>query len=196
VQRELTKAVDHSGEALVLVGEVPTVEPGRLVEVDGGSVAIGEARGVREQIADLDRSPRLLRREPGPRRSAFRRSHRHDRIPERGKVTLDRIVQQEAALLVEHQHGHARDRLAHRGDTEDRVGRHGFPRLDVHPPVRPEMRRLPVARDVHDRAGHPLLVDAPLHQGVQPGQPRRIETEPGGVRGRRRRRRRRSLRGN
>ena len=79
---------------------------------------VGE-RG-RQEVADLDRAAGLLGAE---RRSRGRTLGGRDgdlRIPERGNVTLDRIVEHELPLLVEHHHRDARHRDAHRRRCRDR----------------------------------------------------------------------------
>ena len=67
---------------------------------------LAHAGSVREQVADRE-----------PRRLAVRGLQ----VLEFRQVLLDRIVDGELALVLEHEHGRAGDRLGHRGDPEDRV---------------------------------------------------------------------------
>ena len=99
-----------------------------------------------QQIADRHRP---LRR-PGFVRAIVIDARQHDLAArELGKVFRHRIVDADLALLDEHHHRQRGDRLGHRRDPEDRVGRHrhGF-RVELPGCVE---KQLAVAVDDHHR---------------------------------------------
>ena len=96
--------------------------------------AIDQAGGVAHQV--LDRDLAVGRHGLGDR-FAMRRAAATLMLANFGKYFAERIVDQDLALLVEHQGADRRHRLGHRGDVEDGVGGHRRHR----PPCRASHRR-------------------------------------------------------
>ena len=93
------------------------------------------------------------------------------RLREGGDIFGQGIRDQHPPLLDQHHRRHRDDRLGHRIDSEDRVGRHRRP-------VRPEGAQRPgeadfaVARDQHRKSWRPSGCDLALHdrrQALEPG---------------------------
>ena len=89
---------------------------------------------------------------------------------QRGEILSDRIVELEAPLLVEHHDGHARDRLRHRGDPEDRVGSHRRARVSVRHAVGSEVSLAAFPRDQGDRPSDRIVVHVALHDLFESAQ--------------------------
>src|SRR5690606_10371122 len=124
---------DRRADRLGLVGEIPAGTRRRaeaLLAVLPGDVrfhAVGDARRVRQPIANLDLSAR-----------------RHDshsvvgtlgdgRLGELGNEAAHRLGEPDAPFLDEHQDGRARDGLRLRGNAEDGVDPHRIARLAIPP---------------------------------------------------------------
>ncbi len=73
-------------------------------------------------------------------------------------------VSRSLPFLDQHHHRDADDGLRHRHDAEDGVLRHRLLRLEVHQPLRLEVRDAAVPRDERDGAAEGLRVDMALHQ--------------------------------
>jgi hypothetical protein len=102
--------------------------------------AIGEARGVGQQMADRD--DRLLA--IGARRREVGQEGRH------------RIVEVQKASLGQSEGRDGDDRLGHAGKAEDGVHRHGRAGFAVGEACCPAVEGLPVAQDQHDHAHQAL----------------------------------------
>ena len=108
------------------MGEVPAGDV-RFHPFGGrGPPAVGDPRGVGEQVADGDRLPRghhvvgpvgVRARDGGL--EVFR------------EMAADRVRDQEPPLLLQHHDGHAHDRLGLGGDPEDVAGLERIVRLPV-----------------------------------------------------------------
>ena len=85
-----------------------------------------------------------------------RRGDRHLGILELRNVLRDGICEPELAFFDEDQDRHGRDRLAGRGQAEQRVLGHRLFGVEVHQAVRFEVRHTAAARDDRDRAGYVL----------------------------------------
>ena len=116
-QRHRRPHVDRAGQ--VEVGRAAPLEPGVAVHgVDRVGVveAVGEPGRVGQQVPDAHR----LGGRHGHRR--LRRPAAVDAlVAERLDVAVQRVLQLEGALLVEHHRRHRRDRLGHRVDAPQRV---------------------------------------------------------------------------
>ena len=135
------------------------------------SVAVGQPRGVSEEVAHRHRPNRLDQSE----RALISGSLQHLGVRELGQVAFHRVVQQNAALLHQHHHGDAGDRLGHRGDAEQGVGRHRAALFAVRHPEGAEVRDPAAPSDQHRCAGHVAVVHVGAEQIVQPLQPLRAQ---------------------
>ena len=127
------------------------------VEVGNGasrirSSAVGEARGVPQEVVDADRT--LLRfvldfarRVPGGD------LHRG----EVGKIIGEPAIERQPAMLGQRQHPDRRHDLGHRRKPEDRIDPHGLAGLLVLGAVSLQQDELAVARDSNDGARHAIL---------------------------------------
>jgi hypothetical protein len=88
-----------------------------------------------------------------------------------GNELRDGIGEANLAVLDEHQNRHTDHRLGHRHDAEDGVLLHRLLAVDVHQPVRLEMRDAAVARDERHGPGEVLRGNLTLHQLADALQP-------------------------
>jgi hypothetical protein len=102
------------------------------------------------------------RHRPGLRHVARRR--RHLELGEFRDVFGDRIVERPLALLVEHHHRDADNRLGHRRNAEDRVAGERFFRFEILDAVGVEGDHLAVARHERGDPGQLGLVDQRPHR--------------------------------
>ena len=120
-----------------------------LVDRGAAEHAVGEAAGVRHQLAHRHR---VIRRDLRDR--AVLRIHFRDlEVRELGNVLRHRIVELPLAFLEQHHHRDAGDRLGHRVDAEDRVLLHRRAALQVALAGGLELHDLAVLRDHRDDAG-------------------------------------------
>ena len=122
---------------------------------------VREPAGVRQQVADVDRPDRVDERAVGAE---------HLDGSEGGQVGGDRVLELEAALLVQqHQRGR-HDRLGHRVDPKDRVGGHrqvGFP---VAMAELLGVNDLPASADHRADADDATFLDVGLHDRSRDGR--------------------------
>ena len=136
-----------------------------IERVDGVLVLepVGETRRVDHQIVHGDGTHERLRRE-----RIGVAACEHPRIGERGDELRDRIVELKAALLVEHQRRHGRDRLGHRVDAIDGVRFDRALRLDVAIATGLEPGEAIVAHDGDEQPGKLSRVHPPPHPWRDP----------------------------
>ncbi len=127
--------------------------PGLAIDI-GGPMA--HAGGVQEQIAHGRRPSRRSRRTVGLE---------DDDTSELWQVLLHRVVQREAPLFEQHQHGDGRHRLGHRVDAEERALRHRGARREVLVADGGHVREAAVAREHRDRPRHATFI----HEAAQHG---------------------------
>ena len=96
--------------------------------------------------------------------------HRDLRVAELRDEARHGVGQTDLPLFHEHQDGDAGHRLRHRGDGEDGVLLHRGVRLEVHQPVRLEMRYVPAPRDDGDGPGDLVRIDGALDHLADPLQ--------------------------
>ena len=107
------------------------------------TAAVDEAGSVAHQI--LYRDLPIGRNGFGGRFAAIASGNPH--VGEFRKVFAQGIVDENIALLVEHQGAHCRHGFGHRGDVEDRVSGHGDAGGLVTPAIRIERNQFSVPRD-------------------------------------------------
>ena len=112
------------GEALARIVQQRDVRPALRSVVDlrepRVEERVGDAGGVRQQIANRHRPRRRPRR---PRAVRSVEPGEHAQTIELRQIRRGRRVDLDRAVLHEHHHGERRDRLRHRCDAEDRVWR-------------------------------------------------------------------------
>jgi len=82
----------------------------------------------------------------------------------------DGIVRRPEALVVQDHHRGARDRLGHREDAEEGVGRKRLAARQVLRPHSVDVHEAAAAGDQGDRASQHAAVDQPPHLGVDGAQ--------------------------
>ena len=87
------------------------------------------------------------------------------------KILAEGIVDQELALLIQHQRADRRHRLGHRGDVEDGVGGHGDIGRLVAAAIGVEHHELAAPGHRDDRAGNPAGLDVGFQRCLDPRQP-------------------------
>ena len=146
-QRDLGQVLDHRlqrarlcdlADLLLAIGGI---DIGALLE------AVGQARGVAQQVDDQHRP----RRRPG-QECRRRAGLEHAEVFPFRDVFVDGLVERDAAFLEQHHEGHAGDRLGHRIDAEDGVV------LDRH-------LALDVGKALHRRVDH---LAAAIDQELRP----------------------------
>ncbi len=125
--------------------------------------AVGDAGGVREQVADRDGAFR------GNDPDAGLVLDRDGGLAEGGNEMADRIVQADLAFLEERQHGGAGDGLGLRGDAEDGVGGHLPAGFFIAPADGVLVDGLAVVQHQGDGAGDLVLIDILLEQMIDTG---------------------------
>ena len=105
-------------------------------------------------------------------------------VRELGQILRHGISDRELALILQHQNRDAGDRLGHRGDPEQRVGRHRTFRRDIGETGRLDVENLILCDDGGDSAGDFVLRDHRLHRGADARQLRlRSNGDQGGGQG-------------
>ncbi len=169
-------------ECIQAAGRLEIIDLGLAVGgVDAGAhhEAVGQSRGVGDQIDDLHR-PLRPRGQEARRRAGEQGGHAAgvdaQSLPRRD-MGADIILQADQAFLGEHHQGHRSDRLAHRIDAEDGVLAHGLAALEVHVAAHAGVDQLAAAIDLGEQARQVAAVDvAARHHLVEPSQPRRRQT--------------------
>jgi hypothetical protein len=144
----------------------------RLVDRVGGLEAVGEARGVGEQVPHEHRL--------GGRDGDRRRGHPHAvdaQVAEGGDELRHRVEERKRPLLVEHHRRDRRDRLGHRVDAPDRVGLHRQPGLRVAMAARGHVGDPAPARDHELRALEAPVGHEAVEVGVEPRETLGIEPD-------------------
>ena len=147
----------------------PVVGRQHLVTV---AFAVGQPGGMSEEVAHRHR-PLWLDQ---PKRAAIPYPLQHLGVRELRQVARHRMVQQNTPLLDQHHHGDAGDRLGHRGDAEQGVGRHRAALLAVRHPEGAQMGDLAAPGDQRRGSGHVAIVDVGTKEIVQPFQPPRAQS--------------------
>ena len=157
--------VDHLGQRRRAV-DVDAPAPVQRVDRMAGHEAVGQPRGVGQQVTDLH-LPLGERR-----RVAVGGAVRpHPQVRPGGDEAGDGIVELEAALLVERHQRHRDDRLGHRVDAEDRVGGHRLAGGDVSQPRAAQVCDPTLPGDERQHAGELAGGDvALLEERRDPGQ--------------------------
>ena len=150
-QRQLRQPVDHRLERLIAFWRLALAYPG--VDVEAGRVA--------HQL---------------PHRHRLRLRHfavrcGHLEAGELGDVLGHRVVERPLALLPEHHHGHAHDRLGHRREAKDRVAGDRLLRRQILDAVRVEVDDLAVPRDERRDTGEFAVVHQRAHRLLNRLQP-------------------------
>ena len=130
-----------------------------------------EAGGVKQKIADGDRSRRRTR--CGARLAG------HNDVLEFGDERGDRVVEGEAALFVQHHHRDGRHGFGHRVDAKERPLGHRRLRLEILNADGFEVCHLAASRHGRDGPGNPMLRDVSVQQIGRVTETR--SREPGGV---------------
>ena len=115
-------------------------------------LAVGEARAVRQEIAERDRPLRRIRLVQGTIRIA-----QDAKAFEFRSEARDRLVQGEPAFVVQHQGGDGRQRLRHRRDSKNRPRSTGVP---VTRSLRPTIAVCTTRPSRHTRVAAPARVPA------------------------------------
>lgn len=167
MERKRGEAIDDLSEGFVFAEDVPVGEAGLFVGVVRETVAVGEAGGVAEEVADGDGALRFFGDVFHALWGALRSGDGDDGVFEGGKVFGDGVVEAEFPFLVEHHHGDGGDGLGHRCDAEDGVGAHGLVVFDVLKAVGFEDDGATVAGNIHDAASEAVAGDLVLDGGIQ-----------------------------
>ena len=173
-QRQRAELVDH-----VLQRRVRVEDPLVPVRARDGVVVepVVEATRVRQQLAHRHRAGRRLVH----RRAVGVLAGVDAEVGELRDEVGHRLVDLPLALLVEDHQGGRGDRLGHRIDEEDGVGRHRRPRLDVLHPDAVDEGDLAVPREHRHDARQLPFVDHPLHAGVEALEALGGQAHDGGV---------------
>ena len=95
-------------------------------------------------------------------------------VGELGQILRDGIGDRELALILQHENRDTGDRLSHRGDPEQRVGRHRTFRRDVGETGRLDVEHLILGHDGSDGAGDLVVRDHRLHRCSDAGELRAL----------------------
>src|SRR5260370_14860410 len=148
-QWQLRQSLDEFG--IVEIAEINPVISG--LDQPFAIEAVGDARGVQQQILDIDGPAQRHQAEYQAAGTIF--SFDADLHAGEGwNVFADGIVKRELALVDQHHRRHAGDGLGDRMDREDGVRRHRRSLLDVALDEAFEIDRLAVVLDQHDGAGN------------------------------------------
>ena len=166
VERQLGQPRHDVADRLVAVREIPAGDARLLPFIGRRTVAVADAGGVRQQVADGD-GP--LRRNDVVAAAVVRFGH--GRLHELREVLADRIGDQQPPLLLQQHHADAGQGLRLRRDPEYRVRGQRRARLLVAVADGLHVGNLSAAG--HDRhgAGQAVVVDVRLERGGQPLQP-------------------------
>ena len=137
-----------------------------LLDQLAADIAVGDARGVPQQIGDRHRPARRLALECRLAVAFALDADLH--IGEGRNVGRHRIGEREAALLDQHHRRDAGDRLGHRIQREHGVGRHRRAGGDVAHADAFLIDRPAVLQDQHHRAGNLALRDLVVEEGGEP----------------------------
>ena len=129
-------------------------------------VFVRQPTRVRQQIVDRDVAPRRHQLFTAIRLPFF-----YQHIRKVRQVLLDRIIQKERTLFVQHQNRDDRDRLGHRVNPKNRIVAHRLLVLDVHQPVIRCMRNPAVSCQKRDAAGNLPVINKLAHQPADSFQP-------------------------
>ena len=171
-QRNVRRNLHHLGQRLVRCLEVDAAIAVLRIDRRRLHEAVGQPRRMRQQIAERDVA---LRRHRFQLAAHAAREHAH--VLEARQKAGDRIVELEAAFLVQHHDRRRGQRLGHRVETEDRIRRHARLALDVRQAAGIEVRHLAVPRHHRDHAGHLAVIHQPLCPGIDARQPFRRQTD-------------------
>ena len=185
-QREGREPVDHAAQAGLGGLEIDAVVLGAIEGVDRVALheAVGQPRGVGEQVAEIDLALGRDRIDLAAAAAGI-----DARVLEGRDEFRDRVVELKAALLVEHHDRRRGERLGHGIDAHDGVGSHRLVALDVGLAVGLCIGELALAHDRHRHARQPSAVDPvvhPLGDAVEPrcGKPNLVRSrERQGVHG-------------
>ena len=162
LQRQIAQRRHHR------LQRIARVDAGPVQRVHGVAVheAVGEARGVGEQILDdhfaVGRAGAVV---------VLAAAREHLQALPAGDVAAHRVVQLECALLVELHQRHAGDRLGHRVDARDGVTLEAPPAFHIHQAAG-EKQRLPSApRDRQQVARQLAVVDVAAQHRLDPFEP-------------------------
>ena len=163
-KRQARRRLDDLGQALRRGLEVDAVLPVERIDRGRLDEAVGQARRMGEEVAKGDVA--LGRYGLDPPVHGGRDPH----VAETGQEARDRVVELEATLLVEHHDRDRGQRLRHRIDAHNRVGRHRLRPCDVGEAMLAGEGDLspPHHRDL-DARQLPVLDEAP-HPDVDPIQ--------------------------
>ena len=158
-QREGRELLDDLLETGVGGAEVDAVL-GAIERVDRVALheAVGQARGVGQQVAEVDLALGRRRIDLAAAAAGI-----DARVGEGGDELRDRVVELKAALFVEHHDRRRGERLGHGIDPEDRVGPHRLVALDVGLAAGLGEGELALAHDHGHHAGQAAAVDPAVH---------------------------------
>ena len=140
--------------------------------------AIGEPRGVAQQVHDQHRPRRRTGQE-----GRVRTGHEHAEVLPFRNVFVHGLVQRDAAFLDQHHEGDARERLGHRIDAEDRVVLDRRLALEVGKTLHGRMNDLAAAIDQELRSREAAGIDITLLQVIFEAIERRFRHSGGFGRG-------------
>ena len=154
---ERAHAIHRGAEWFGFVGRVPAESRGRpqtsgfVGRPDGWFGAVGDARGVREQVTNRDGAL------GGHEGHTGIRPHGHRCACERRQVATHGRVQGEPAVFDQHHHGGAGEGFALRGNAKHGIGGHGTPGLAIAPSGSPFVDHGVVAEHQDDGSADLLL---------------------------------------
>ena len=165
-QRNVGGGLDDLGQRLVGRLEIDAAVAVHRIDRRGFHEAVGQARCVRQQVAERD----VAFRRHGLQFAAHAAGE-HAHVLEAGQIARDRIVQLETPLLVQHHDRRRGERLGHRVEAEDGVRRHPLLAFDVGQAARVEMHQLAAAQDHGGHPGKPAVIDQALRPAIHACQP-------------------------
>jgi hypothetical protein len=132
LERDACQRIDESLQPVVALEGVDLERAVRSVDVGAVLEAVGQPRGVAQQVDDAHRRVGRLRQPAGRRAGqATAAADIHAQVAPRRNEPVHRIVERHLAFLHQHHEGDAGDRLGHRIDAHDRVVPHRAPGLEV-----------------------------------------------------------------
>ena len=167
VRRQACQAVDGLDDRLFAIGEVPPLDPRLMPERGRGSVAVAEAGGMGQEVAQGDRTV-------GWHHAVVVADGDRDLvISEGGEEVAQRLPDQELPVLLQHQDRERDQSLGLRGDPKDVVSPHGCAGLAIAVAEGLVIDELAAPRHECDRSGEPIVVDVALEHLRQALEPLR-----------------------
>ena len=173
-ERQFAQRSDHVGQRAGLFDLADFFAAIGCIDVGAQLKTIGQPGGMAEQIDDLHRAFHRA----GLETQLVGAGDKDTNVFPGGNVAMHGVFERDKAFFNQHHQRYRRDRLGHRIDAKNGIGRHGQPAFDIGMAGHAEMRDIAMAGDHRQCAGQFAGGDVFFSQEmIDTGKAIRVETK-------------------